>query len=48
MRFSGMKTLKDRFLGYKKGLEENNIKYGPDHVLIVDEMMIDEMASSYK
>ena len=48
MRFSGMKTLKDRFLGYKKGLEENNIKYDPDHVLIVDEMMIDEMAGSYK
>jgi len=48
MRFSGMKTLEDRFLGYKKGLEDNNIKYDPGYVLIVDEMMIDEMAGSYK
>ncbi len=48
MRFLGMKTVEDRFLGYKKGLEENNIKYDPDNVLIIDEMMIDEMAVSYK
>lgn len=48
MGFSGMKTVKDRFLGYKKGLEENNIKYDPGNVLVVDEIMIDEMEVSYR
>ena len=48
MNFSGRKTVEDRFLGYKEGLEENNIKYNPDDVLVVDEAMIDEMAVSYR
>ena len=47
MDYDGRNTVKERFLGYKKGLSDNNIKYDTGIVLIDKELMFDEMNRSY-
>ncbi len=48
MPYEGWTTVKERFLGYKKGLEINNIDYDPDLVLINKDLLFDEINASFE